>query len=88
MEAFAEKTLVLASDIPEHKEVVKNKKNGFLFRDNDISDLDDKIEEIAFLTHKSNYISSARKSYEKNFQFSSTVENYHNLYRSFFSPSV
>lgn len=88
MEAFAEKTLVLASDIPEHKEVVKNKKNGFLFRDNDTSDLVDKIEEIAFLSHKENYISSARISYEKNFQFSSTVENYHNLYRSSTSPKV
>jgi glycosyltransferase involved in cell wall biosynthesis len=88
MEAFAEKTLVLASDIPEHKEVIENKKNGFLFRDNDISDLVDKIDEIASLTHKVNYIKSARISYEKNFQFSSTVENYHNLYRSFFSSKV
>ena len=85
MEAFAEKTLVLASDIPEHQELIKNKENGFLFCDNDTSDLVDKIEEIAFLTAKVNYISSARISFEKNFQFSSTVENYHNLYRSFFS---
>lgn len=88
MEAFAEKTLVLASDIPEHQEIIKHKKNGFLFRSNNTSDLVNKIEEIANLTHKVNYIRSARKSYKKNFQFSSTIENYHNLYRSFFSPSV
>ena len=69
MEAFAEKALVLASDIPEHKEVIENKKNGFLFRDNDTSDLIDKIEEIASLTHKVNIIKSARISYKKNFQF-------------------
>ena len=46
IEAFAEKTLVLASDIQEHKEIITNKENGFLFIDNSVIDLVDKIKDI------------------------------------------
>lgn len=43
LESFSQKTLILASDIEPIKELVKDNKNGVLFKSDDINDLADKI---------------------------------------------
>ena len=45
LEAFADKTLVLASDTPENKEAVEDSRNGFLFRSGDAQNLSEKIQQ-------------------------------------------
>jgi glycosyltransferase involved in cell wall biosynthesis len=79
MEAFAEGTPVLVSDTPEHQEAVINNKTGFLFQDNDSQNLANRIEEIIHQP-RNECIKNARKVFEENFRFSTTLHNYLNLY--------
>jgi len=64
LEAFSQKTPVLASDIHVIKELVKDKETGVLFKDNNIDDLSDKM--LFCLTNDLNdYITKAYKSLSK-----------------------
>lgn len=79
MEAFAEGTPVLVSNTPEHQEAVVNNKTGFLFQDNDSLNLASRIEETIH-QQRNECIKNAKKVFEENFRFSTTLHNYFNLY--------
>lgn len=81
IEAIANKTPIMASDIDTHKEIIKN--NGFLFKQRDLKDLNNKIEKFInleknFLDKKANY---AYKEIKRNFSIEKTCESWHNTYR-------
>lgn len=81
LEAFADKTLVLASDTPENKEAVKDSRNGFLFRSGDAKNLSEKIQHCLRCQNKKDILDSAYKLFNKHFTEKQMLQNYLNLYQ-------
>ncbi len=81
IEAFAEKTLVLASDLPEHREAVIPGKTGYLFEN---GNLDDLVAQILKITRSSNHETIKQKGYDwyrKNHRFAGTWKRYFEIYQ-------
>ena len=76
IEAFAKKTLVLASDTPEHCEAVKDNHTGFLFRNNDPDDLAQRIIQILHSNPSEKIKKNAFQFYMQNFTLNKTFESY------------
>jgi glycosyltransferase involved in cell wall biosynthesis len=80
-EAFSTKTLVLASNIPEHKEAIIEGATGFSFKAEDISDLKDKIINIYHMEDSEKITTTAYKFYEDNFSLDKSFAKYDKIYR-------
>ncbi len=80
LEAFADKTLVLAADTPENKEAVEDSRNGFLFRSGDARDLSEKIQNSLKCENKKKILDSAHELFSKRFTEKQMLQNYFNLY--------
>ena len=80
MEAFAEGTPVLASNTPEHREAIIEGKNGFLFANDNPSELKNAIVKIQGISNLKQITSHALKFYQDNFRFTETGKNYNTLY--------
>ena len=80
MEAFSAKTLVLASNIAEHKEAITDEITGFSFESDDISDLKEKIIKIYQMENSNKITSTAYKFYEDNFSFEKSFAEYEKIY--------
>jgi len=80
LEAFADKTLVLASDTPENKETVEDLRNGFLFRSGDARDLSEKIQNSLKCENKKKILDSAHELFSKRFTEKKMLQNYFKLY--------
>ena len=80
MEAFSAKTLVLASNIPEHKEAITDQITGFSFESDDISDLKEKIIKIYQMENSDKITSTAYKFYVDNFSFEKSFAEYEKIY--------
>ena len=76
IEAFAKKTLVLASDTPEHCEAVKENQTGFLFRNEDSNNLAQRIIQILYSIPSENIKKNAFQFYSKNFTMNKTFKSY------------
>lgn len=80
LEAFSEKTPVLASDTPENREAIEDGQNGFLFRSGNARDLCEKIS-ISLSSIKSDQIvASAHDLFLSRYSLDSTMGNYLSLY--------
>jgi len=80
LEAFADKTLVLASDTPENKEAVEDSQNGFLFRSGDAQNLSEKIQQSLRCENKKEILDSAYDLFSRHFTGKQTLQNYLELY--------
>jgi glycosyltransferase involved in cell wall biosynthesis len=80
LEAFADKTLVLAADTPENKEAVEDSQNGFLFRSEDASDLSDKMEDCLLCEDSERITTSAHELFKNRYLFEKTCKSYLKLY--------
>jgi len=80
MEAFSTKTLVLASNIPEHMEAITDEITGFSFESNDISDLKEKIIKIYQMENSEKITSTAYKFFKDNFSFEKSFAEYEKIY--------
>ena len=80
LEAFSEKTPVLASDTPENKEAIKHGKNGFLFRSGNAQNLSKNIGYALNSKKLDEIVKSAHNLFVKNYTLSSTMKNYLALY--------
>jgi len=78
IEAMARGKIVIASDNPGNKELIENKKNGFLFKVGDENDLANNIDK-ALLTSQSKIRKQAKKSVEK-FSWQKIIKSYNNLF--------
>lgn len=76
IEAFAKKTLVLASDTPEHCEAVKNNQTGFLFRNDDSNDLSQRIIQILHSIPSEKIKKNAFQFYRQYFTLNKTFKSY------------
>jgi glycosyltransferase involved in cell wall biosynthesis len=80
LEAFAEKTLVLASDTPENKDSIEEAKNGFLFRSGNASDLSEKMESCLLYEDDGRITTAAHELFRNRYLFEQTCESYLKLY--------
>ena len=80
MEAFSTKTLVLASNIPEHMEAITDEITGFSFESDDISDLKEKIIRIYQMENSDKITSTAYKFFTDNFSFEKSFAEYEKIY--------
>jgi len=80
LEAFAEKTPVLASDMPENKEAIEDGCNGFLFRSGSAHNLSEKINISLSSPIINNIVDTAYDLFQSNYTLDSTIENYLSLY--------
>ena len=76
IEAFAKKTLVLASDTPEHCEAVKENHTGFLFKNDDPNDLAQRVVQILHPIPSDKIKNNAFQFYMQNFTLNKTFEAY------------
>lgn len=81
LEAFSQKTLVLASDIPPTKELVIDMNTGVLFKNNDLLDLSQKMEYI-LKNDCSEYVDNGYESLEK---YKNINESFEVLLKDIFS---
>ena len=82
MEAFAEKTPVLASDTDEHQEVIEHMKTGILFTQNDPKNLAKKMIEAYNLKSFSQITEKAYKLFKQKFTETKAHAKYDCLYKS------
>jgi glycosyltransferase involved in cell wall biosynthesis len=80
LEAFSDKTLVLASDTPENKETIEDSRNGFLFRSGDAGNLSEKIQTSLRCENKEKILDSAYDLFSRRFTGKQTLQNYIELY--------
>lgn len=81
IEALLMKKICLFSDIEPFKELVEDRKNGFLFRNKSDDDLKDKLRYILINIHKlDNIKENARISAEGKYDVRNMVEKYEQLY--------
>lgn len=85
MEAFASKTIVLASNTPEHMEAIIDNSTGFSFEDDNHSDLKNKIVKIFDKSNLNYYKQNAYKFFKQNFLFEMTFKRYNNHYNKLIS---
>ena len=81
LEAMAQGRLVVASDVGGHKELIRNQKNGILFKANDASSLSNSI--LLLLDNKKkwgNMRQAGRKYVEQERNWSKSVSNYQRIY--------
>ena len=81
MEAFSTKTLVLASNIPEHMEAITDEITGFSFESDDISDLKERFINISQIENTDKITSRAYKFYKDNFSFDKSHAAYDRIYK-------
>lgn len=87
LEAFADKTLVLASDTPENKEAVEDSRNGFLFRSGDAQNLCYKIQKSLRCNNQEKILDSAYDLFSSRFTGKQTLQNYLELYKRLINQS-
>ena len=87
LEAFADKTLVLASDTPENKEAVEDSRNGFLFRSGDAQNLSEKMQLSLRCENKKEILDSAHKLFSSRFSGKQILQNYLELYECIINQS-
>ena len=75
---------VVASNVNDHPYIIKNHSNGFLFKNNDLNDLIDKVLKFSNLSlkEKREMENEARKTAENNFQLSKMVVKYNEMFNS------
>ncbi|WP_159025555.1 glycosyltransferase, partial [Aquimarina sp. Aq78] len=73
---------IIASNVNDHPHIIKNHSNGFLFNNNDLDDLIDKILRFKKLSieDKRTMENQARKTAENNFQLSNMVAKYNEMF--------
>lgn len=82
MEAFSTKTLVLASNIPEHMEAITDEITGFSFESDDISDLKEKIIKIYQIKDTKNIKLRSYNLFKKRFSAKKFLIENENIYRT------
>lgn len=84
VESFREKTPVVASNINVFQELITDRTNGFLFKDNDLNSLIHVIENIISISEsqKNDIINNAFSTYTSFFTFEKMAARYDELYRS------
>lgn len=80
LEAFADKTPVLAADTPENKEAVIDSQNGFLFKSNNSQHLSEKIHNCLVHPGNQEVVLNAQNLFKSRFTIEKTRENYLLLY--------
>lgn len=80
LEAFSEKTLVLASDTYENTEAIKDGYNGYLFRSGNAESLSEKINISLSLRSTKKIKNNAFDYFQSKYTMKSMVENYWSLY--------
>jgi glycosyltransferase involved in cell wall biosynthesis len=77
LEAFSNKLPVLSSDIGSMKEIITDKKNGILFKTNNVEDL---IEKINFMINNPNLLNTIKeKAYDRYLDLYAPQKNYEML---------
>ncbi|WP_031434976.1 TIGR04063 family PEP-CTERM/XrtA system glycosyltransferase [Methylomarinum vadi] len=82
LEAMAQGRLVVASDVGGHKELIDDRKNGYLFKADDVDALADTL--LNLLERRSEWESvreRGRKFVEQKRNWPGSVANYENIYR-------
>ena len=82
MEAFSTKTLVLASNIPEHMEAITDEITGFSFESDDISDLKEKIIKIYKIKDIKNITLNSYNLFKNRFSAKKFLIENENIYRT------
>jgi len=81
LEAMAKGKILLASDVGGHKELIKDKNTGILFKADDKEDLIEKIKTIAAMRESWNEISDRARSFvEKERNWGKSVAPYRDVY--------
>jgi L-malate glycosyltransferase len=80
LEAFADKTLVLAADTLENKEVIEDSKNGFLFHSDDARNLSHKLQICLDLEDGDRVTDSAHDLFRNRYMLEKTCRNYLEIY--------
>jgi len=79
LEAMACGAKVLSSDLPEIREVIKDNKNGFLVKENEIEEIYKKMKQA--LNSKKNIGKEARKTILKKFDWDLLLPEYEKIYK-------
>ena len=82
MEAFSAKTLVLASNIPEHMEAIVPGKTGFLYESDDSFDLKEKVIKIYGMTNTDNITLDSYRLFKKRFSAKKFLIENEKIYKS------
>lgn len=80
-EAWASALPVICSDIPPHKEMVKDGKNGLIFKNGDPEDLADKMRSLAKDAELGEALVKAGNNRIKDFSVRRMTEQYRDIYR-------
>lgn len=80
-EAMACEKVVVCSDIPPFREIIRDKENGFLFRSKDVESLTGVLDHvISNYKEMDNIRQNARNTIEEKFSYRKMIENYEDLY--------
>jgi len=85
VEAFKEKTPVIASDIEVFKELITDEQEGFLFKNNSLDSLTNVIKKVLSLPQREieEVINNGYMRYKKEFALNKMIEEYEKLYLLF-----
>ena len=81
LESFFYKTLVIASNILPHQEIIREDKTGFLFQDGDSFSLYNAICKAIHTKNKKSILENAHIMYNERFNFDNTFSRYFESYR-------
>lgn len=84
VESFREKTPVVVSNIDVFRELIVDRKNGFLFEDNNVNSLIEVIESVINIpeSQKNDIIENAFSTYTSFFTLKKMAASYQDLYRN------
>jgi glycosyltransferase involved in cell wall biosynthesis len=82
LEALAAGCIIISTSVGGIPDIVENGKNGFLFRDGEISGFSKTIENISLNSNEYQSMSEYNKIYAKTFSIDSIAEQYINLFLS------
>jgi glycosyltransferase involved in cell wall biosynthesis len=82
IEAMACSNVAIASDIDACREIVKNGKNGFLFRQGDEEDLAERLEMVILNYQKLGGIAKSAREYAQEFSWNKIADRLEKLYKT------
>ncbi len=82
IEAMACGNIAIASDIDACREIVKNGKNGFLFKQGDEEDLAERLEMVILNYQKLGRIAKSAREYSHEFSWNKIADRLEKLYKS------